>query len=162
MSNQTNIEQRVIKAAEEALHNQHYVSIIDVFVGMRLLQYVHVQDWRKGRIPYLEEMIQGNPAKISLATECFYRWIAANGLTPKEIAYLARTNGPKRELQFSESGDSQIEKAYRTHYVSPTLSEKKHSTKFAVVVKFSRARKRYERQGILVQPKAIEKTEQAR
>jgi hypothetical protein len=99
VSNKATIEQRVITAAENALHRQHYVSIIiDVFMGMGLLQYVHVQDWRKGRIPYLEKVIQGNLNKISFAAECFRRWAKTKELKSSETVYLARTNGPKREL----------------------------------------------------------------
>jgi hypothetical protein len=37
---------------------------------------------------------------------------------------------------------------------------RKHSTLSAVVVRFSRARKRYERQGLLVEPSALERAEQ--
>jgi hypothetical protein len=44
----------------------------------------------------------------------------------------------------------------------PALSRRsrKHSTLSAVVVRFSRARKRYERQGLLVEPAALERAEQ--
>jgi hypothetical protein len=41
-----------------------------------------------------------------------------------------------------------------------TLRSKKYSSLYAVVLKWSRARKRYERQGLLVQPAAIEKAEE--
>jgi hypothetical protein len=164
--------------------------------------------------------------------EIFRDWAAQRGLKPSETVYLARTRGPRRELQFSKSGDLNIEKAYRTHYVSPELSEKKqeklrerlskppeivvvqivrdwqcsqchrelpkesfilmeagqplcmscadldhlvflpsgdtaltrrakkHSTLSAVVVRFSRTRKRYERQGILVQEAALRRAEE--
>jgi len=150
---------------------------------------------------------------------------------PSETAYVARGRTSIRNLQFSESGDPSIEKFYRTHYVSPELSERKrrnleerlakppqpvvfqiirdsqcsecgvelprdsyltmeanqplclacaqwsdleflpagdtaltrraskHSGRTAVVVRFSRSRKRYERQGILVEPAALEQAE---
>jgi hypothetical protein len=231
MSNRARIEQRVIQAAESALQNQHYVSPIDVLLGMGLLQFVHVQDWLKGRIPYLEKVIQGNLSKISYAMKCFRSWANKKGLKPSQTIYLARTKGPKRELQFSKSRHPTIEKAYQTHYISPFLSEKKqqrlkekldkppelvvfitisdsqcsqckkempkgcfifmeadqplclscagfaelvflprgdakltryarkYSTTSIVAVKFSRARKRYERQGIMVQQEAIQKAE---
>jgi hypothetical protein len=51
-------------------------------------------------------------------------------------------------LEFLPSGDAAL-----------TRRASKHSAKKAVVVKWSRARKRYERQGTLVEPKAIEKAE---
>lgn len=44
-------EQRVIKLAEKILQSQHYVSCIDILVGIGNLQPVHLDDWRKGKIP---------------------------------------------------------------------------------------------------------------
>lgn len=229
MSNRTNIEKRTIQAAEAALYRQQYVSPIDVFVGMGLLQPIHVQEWRKGKIPYLEKVIQGNLSKISFTMQCFRKWAIAKNLKPSKTVYLVRTKGPKKEAQFSTSDDPSIEEAYRTHYISPALSEKKkqqlkekleeqpelisyiiindsqcsqckkellksnflfmeadqplclscagfsnliflpsgdakltcrakkYSAISLVVVKFSRARKRYERQGILVTEDAFQK-----
>jgi hypothetical protein len=121
--NQKRQKQRVVQAAEEALYKQQYVSPIDVFLGMKLLQPVHVIDWRKGRIPYLEQVIQGNLSKISFYMKCFRAWANEKGLILSPTVYLARTRGAKRELRFSKTGNSEIERAYRTHYISPALSE---------------------------------------
>jgi hypothetical protein len=231
MDNLDKIKKRVIQAAEAALHSQHYVSPLDVLMRMGLLQPVHVQDWKKGKIPHLEGVIQGNLSKISFAMECFRSWALEKGLKPSRTVYLARTRGPQRHLQFSKSGDSMIEQAYQTHYISALLSEKKqeklkeklekppelvaffikkpspcfqckeelgkgnivyvegeqglcltcagfagleylhrgdasltrlakkYSSITLVVVEFSRARKRYERQGLLVQKEALQKAE---
>jgi hypothetical protein len=230
--NRTNLEQRVIRAAEAALADHQYVSAIDVLTGMGLLQPSHVQDWRKGRLDFLERMIQGNLKKISLAMKTFRTWAHAKGLKPSETQYLRTTREGARNLQFSVSGDPSIEKSYRTHFVSPALSERKqarlqekldkapdpvvfeivtdsqcsecgaelprgsflymeagqplclpcarmddleflpsgdtaltrragkNSNRRAVVVRFSRSRGRYERQGILVEKAALEKAEQ--
>ena len=54
------LEERVARAAETALSRQHYVSAIDVLCGMGLLLPMHVDSWRKGRVDYLEQVIQGN------------------------------------------------------------------------------------------------------
>lgn len=228
---QQNLEDRVVRAAEAALADHKYVSAVDILIGMGLLVPSHVDAWRKGRLPYLEQFIQGNPKKISRSMEIFHNWAQQKGLNPVETSYLARTRGPSRELQFSKSGDPNIEKAYRMHYVSPELSErkkeklrerlskppelvvfwiqrdsqcsqckkelpkgslllmetdqplcmtcadmdhlvylqsgdtaltrraKKYSTLSAGVVRFSRTRQRYERQGILVQEAALNKAE---
>lgn len=61
---QLELGQRVVRAAEAALARQQYVSAIDVFCGMGLLQPANVDSWRKGRIDFLEQMIQGKPDKI--------------------------------------------------------------------------------------------------
>ena len=44
------LEERVTRAAEAALADHHYVSALDIFVGMGLLAPAHVLDWRNGRI----------------------------------------------------------------------------------------------------------------
>ena len=227
----TKLEERVYRAAETALARQHYVSAIDVLCGMGLLLPMHVDSWRKGRVDFLEHMIQGNPSKISSSLAIFRRWAQEKGLKPSETDYVRAARSGTVPLQFSSSGDLQIEKSYRTHYLSPTLSERKqlklqekfdkaptpvvfmnlrdaqcsecgaeieqgsmllmeaelplclscagfgdldflpsgdvaltrratkYSQRSAVVVRFSRARKRYERQGILVKEAALEKAE---
>ena len=230
--NKEELEKRVVRAAENALYHQQYVSAIDVFSGMGLLTSSQVEAWRKGRIDFLERVIQGNLKKLSLSMSIFRRWAREKGLKPSETRYVRRTRGGTLELRFSASGDPDIERNYRTHYVSPVLSEQKqqrlqekldsapelvvflivrdsqcsecgaelardsllmmeaeqplclacarlddleylpagntaltrraakYSGRKAVVVRFSRSRGRYERQGILVEKSGLEKAEQ--
>jgi len=122
---QKSLEKRVVRAAEAALYDHSYVSAIDLFTGMGLLAPSHVENWRKGRVRHLEAVIQGNLSKISRTMALLRQWARSRNLKPSETAYLARTRGPRREPQFSKSGNPDIERFYRTHYVSPELSEKK-------------------------------------
>ena len=225
-----NIEARVRRVAEQALAEQHYIRPVDVLLGLGWLAPTHVDEWRQGRVAYLEGVTQGNLSKISTAMAEFRRWARARGLQPSETAYVARTRD-RRPLRFSASNDPGIEQAYRTHWISPELSErkrerlaerqsrppdllviaaskpwtcaecaaefgagaflimedagphcldcvdlghleflpagntaltrraKKASRLSAVVVQWSRSRKRYQRQGILAEPGAIEHAE---
>lgn len=82
----------------------------------------HLAQWKQGRVPYLEQVIQSNLGKISTAMTEFRRWAQASGLTPSETTYLARTRD-SRQLRFSASADPSIEQAYRTNWVSPELSK---------------------------------------
>lgn len=225
--NSAKLEQRVVRAAEAALASRQFVSAIDVLVGIGWLAPSQVEEWRQGRVEYLERMAQANLSKLSAAMKLFRTWARGQGLVPSETAYVARTRD-RRALRFSKSGNPDIERAYRTHWVSPTLSEakrrrltehqsrpadlvvvsplndwtcadcsgtgdllimegpgplcltcadldhlvylpsgdaaltrraKKASHLSAVVVRFSRARKRYERQGILVEGAALDQAE---
>ncbi|MCX6631870.1 MAG: DUF2293 domain-containing protein [Candidatus Solibacter sp.] len=225
------LEQRVIRAAEAALADHGYVSAIDVLTGMRLLEPAHVESWRKGRLDFLERMVQGNLTKISLSMSFFRQWARQKGLRPSETRYVRSGRDGAVDLRFSNSGDPEIERNYRTHFVSPALSGRKlekleeklsqaprpvvfeiirdsectecgaelprdsmlfleaeqalclacagmgdleflpagdtaltrratkYSGKTATVVRFSRSRGRYERQGILVESAAVEKAE---
>ncbi len=226
------LKERVARAAEAALAQKQYVSAIDVLTRTGLLAPTHVESWRKGRIDFLEGAIQANLSKITQSTEMFHQWALERGLKPSETRYVRSTRTGPVDLQFSQSGDPSIEKNYRTHYVSPNLSESKqerltqrlsspaqpvvfeilrdstcsecgaelaqgsfllmeaeqplclpcarlddleylqagdaaltrrssrYSERTAVVVRFSRSRGRYERQGILIGKPALEKAEQ--
>ena len=219
----------MIRAAEAALTKRKFVTAIDVLVGVGWLEPRRVDEWRQGRVDYLERVTVANLGKISTAMRSFRGWAQARGLRPSETAYVARTRD-RRPLRFSESGNPEIERAYRTHWVSPELSERKRarlaerqgrpaelvvvsplddftcsvcgeeqggwlimedggpvcldcadvshlvflpsgdaaltrrakagSRLSAVVVRFSRARKRFERQGVLVEERALERAEQ--
>lgn len=225
------LDERVVSAAESALAEKHYVSAVDVLVGLGWLPRSRVDEWRQGRVPVLETVVTANLGKVSAAMATFRRWARSRGLTPSETAYVART-GDRRPLRFSTSGDEAIERAYRTHWVSPELSPrrreqlqerlskapdlvviqtrkdwtcarcgteewsgsfllmeepgpvclacadldrlvfltsgdaaltrraKRASRLAAVVVRFSTTRRRYERQGILVEEAALQRAEQ--
>jgi hypothetical protein len=70
-------------------------------------------------------MIQGNLKKISGAMAMFRAWALDKGLKPSETQYVRSGRGGTVNLRFSKSGDPGIERNYRTHYVSPALSERK-------------------------------------
>jgi hypothetical protein len=222
--NRAKLADRVSKAAETSLATQHYVSPLDVLLGIGWLDAGAVKRWRQGQIDYLERVVQANLSRISEAMKLFRSWAARKGLFASETDYVART-AQRQRLRFSRSGNPTIERLYRTHWVSPELSEKKRerlaekasrapelvviqplnsewschrcggssgllvmenpgpaclrcvglddleflpagdalltrrvkarSTRSAVVVRFSRSRRRYERQGLLVEPQAL-------
>lgn len=226
------VRARVRRVAEQLLAEQEHVRPVDVLLGLGWLAPSHVDRWRQGRVRCLEELVQANLGKVSTAMAELRDWATAQGLVPSKTAYVARTRD-RRPLRFSVSGDPSLEQAYRTHWVSPALSERKRerlvtqqskppelvvvdavkpwtctecaeefaggglllmespgprcldcadlghleflpagnagltrrATKLsgttAVVVRWSRARKRYERQGVLVEPAAVEQAESA-
>src|ERR1035437_5673042 len=122
---QTKLEERVYRAAESALARQHYVSVIDVLCGMGLLASSAVDSWRKGRIDFLESEIQGTPNKISSSIAIFLvgrRKRASSQVKPA----MCDLPGPEPCLcSFSAAAPPHIERIFRTHYVSPALSEHK-------------------------------------
>ena len=58
---------RVARAAEAFLEAQHYVSPIDVLVGIGWVDPGTVKRWRQGQIDCLEEALQTNPSRITEA-----------------------------------------------------------------------------------------------
>jgi hypothetical protein len=226
--NRQPLEDRVSKAAEAVMREQDHVSPIDVFIGIGWLDASLLAGWRQGRADCLEGVVRSNPGRVSEAMKLLSDWAARKGLQPSETRYFAR-NAQRNELRFSVSGDAAIESLYRTHWISPKLSEKQRerlqekasrppelvaispldrdwkchrcdgttgflmmedggpscmncvglgdlvflpagdanvtrrvkakSQRSAVVVRFSRSRKRYERQGLLVEEAALDRAQ---
>ncbi len=122
--NDKQMEERVARVAEAVLAERGFVTPIDVLVGLGWLQESRVEDWRRGRVAYLEKVTFANLSKISRAMRAFRRWAERRGLKPSETGYVRRTRGSRPPLRFSKSGTPAIERAYRTHWVSPRLAER--------------------------------------
>ena len=222
--NKAHLADRVARAAEAALAAKRFVSAIDILVGIGWLDPGAMERWRRGQVDDLERVVQANLSRVSEAMRLFRAWAAAKGLFASPTDYVSR-NPRRQTLRFSKSGNATIEAGYRTHWVSPELSEKKRerlaetasrapelvvvqplnwewrchrcggsgdllmmedpgpacmrcvglddlaflpagdalltrrakagSARYAVVVRFSRTRGRYERRGLLVEPQAL-------
>jgi hypothetical protein len=221
------LSRRVARASEKALAARRVVTAIDVLVGVGWLSAQAVDRWRQGQVEYLEEAGAVDEDKLSAAVELLGEWAKGRGLEASETDYFARTRD-RRALRFTSGGDPEIERAYRTHWLSSELSAnererltkresrppdlvaisplkdwtctacsgtgdfllmedagplclscadmdhlvslpagdaaltrraKKASGLAAVVVHFSRSRRRYERQGLLVEEAALEQAE---
>ena len=114
--------ERVTTAAETALADHQYASFIDVLTGMGLLH--NVQAWHNGRVQYLDEMVQGSPEKLLKVIEMFQKWAAERSLRREDLpphASFIRTP-PKYH---TTSQFPVLEQAFRLHFVSPQLAEKK-------------------------------------
>lgn len=120
------LAERVAEAAEAALATQRFVSALDMLMGIRWLDPGGVDRWRQGRVDCIEGLIQTNLARLAEALELFCSWAADKGLIASETQYVARA--PQRQtLRFSRNGDPAVERAYRTHWLSPDLSEAKRA-----------------------------------
>ncbi|BBY80143.1 MULTISPECIES: DUF2293 domain-containing protein [Mycolicibacterium] len=209
---------RVARIAEATMAEHGFVSPVDVLVGLGWLAQVNVERWEMGRVPVLARCAGVDADKLGAALIAVQQWARDRELHPYEMDY--------RDRQFSEGGDPDTERAYRTQWglpggpdpvserprqrpqdivvISPhdsfvcdacdepgdllvkdpkgtlcldcadldhleflpsgdaalTRRARKASRLSAVVVRWSRRRKRYERQGVLVEPAAIEQAAQ--
>jgi len=125
-TNNAGLQRRVAAAAQAARTARGFVTPIDVLVGIGWLQAAQVEQWRRARIAYLERVATVNLHKLGTALRLLRRWASARGLTPSETVYVAWTRDRHR-LRFSATGDENIERAYRTHWVSPHLAAAKRA-----------------------------------
>ena len=93
-----------------------FAAPVDVLMDIGVLDKKKYNDWRHGRVPYLEAVCTVNLHKLSEIMKEVRAYAAVNGLKPSFTDY--RQVGSKdRKLRFSKSGNPAIEKAYATHYV---------------------------------------------
>lgn len=71
------LRERVIRSAESALADHKYVSAIDVFSGLGWLPASRYDEWRQGRLAYLEAGVTAGLPKISTAMKIFRGWGAS-------------------------------------------------------------------------------------
>jgi hypothetical protein len=102
-----------------------YVSPIDVFMEMNILSEANYKDWRFKKISYLERVLQVNLMKCSFIMKEIRSVARENNWKPSKTAYNSWGKGKKLNLQFSKSGNPNIEEQYRTHYIKPSKNSLK-------------------------------------
>ncbi len=232
MKNQQQLTSKIISIASRILDENQYVSTVDILLGLGYLSPNILEDWYRGRLSYLENGLHVGSEKLGFAIQFFHEWANQQGLVTREKNYIQKASTQTNYLMFSESAREEIEKYYKTYYLSPLLPDKKqqrliekiekapepvvyivakdskcsncqkdilrnnflmtdnnkpfcmkcspykdhvylpagdalltrrvkkYSKIYAVVVKFSSARKRYERQGLLITEKALHQAEE--
>lgn len=110
---------RIVHAVEGLLQRGTVVTPVDVLIGMGLLTGEHLKDWRCGRVPYLERVIDYNLTRLGRVLRILRFHAHDLNLKPSWTAYVRWGKGRKQRLQFTKTGDPRLEEAYATHFVWP-------------------------------------------
>jgi hypothetical protein len=113
---------KIVKAVDDELKSQNFVAPIRVFVAMGLLEAQDIDNWQKGRVPYLEKVIRCNLAKAGRILRILRFHAHDLNLKPSITVYRRKTGGGKIFLRFSKYGEKNIEEAYSRHFVKPGKS----------------------------------------
>lgn len=100
-----------------------YATAVDVLMDIGYLTKQKYEDWRFGRVPFLEAVCIANLSKLTLVRRTMRQYAQKNGLKPSVTYYKqwgrkkkgSRTTIP---LRFSKNGNPEIEKQYSTHFVN--------------------------------------------
>lgn len=109
----------VAKAVAEILATGKVVAPVDVLVRTGRLSPERLEDWYRGRVPYLEMVIQGSLTKLGRLLRVLRMHAHELNLVPSETVYIRRTSGPRTRLRFTKTGDPPVEAAYARHFVWP-------------------------------------------
>jgi hypothetical protein len=75
-------------------------------------------------VPYLERVAEANLARLNTALQLLGEWARHRHLNPSETVYVAWTRDRHR-LRFTRTGNPHLERTWRTHWISPALTEAK-------------------------------------
>lgn len=116
-----------------------YATPVDVMMDIGILPKQQYENWRFGRIPYLEAVCTVNLRKLSVMMHQMRVYAQKAGLKPSFCYYKQWNTGKKNgqghktviPLRFSKSGNVEIERWYSTHFVDENrikeLKEKQKS-----------------------------------
>lgn len=127
-----NMTEKVQSAVYRQCQSRGYATPVDVLIDIGVLDKKKHEDWRRGRIPFLEAVCTMNLHKLSEVLKIIRKYAMDNGLKPSETDY--RQWGAKsRKLRFSKTGNPAVEKSYSTHYtVNKNSKIQKKQTKVSV------------------------------
>lgn len=117
MASRKELEGKIPRLAGEYVTKNGFVTAVDLLMALGWLNKKDYEDWRFGRIPYLEKVVGKSLAGITFAMKCFRSWAIKSHLKPSYTSYKKWGKGLRIDLRFSKSGADAVERAYSTHYV---------------------------------------------
>jgi len=108
---------KIVKAVDSELQSRNFVTPIEVFISMELLERRDVENWRAGKIAYLEQVVRCNLSKASRILRILRFHAHDLNLKPSMTVYKRKTAGGRIPLRFSKSGEKNIDEAYARHFV---------------------------------------------
>ena len=134
--NNVELKHKVGLVVSSILKEKIYISPVDVLIKMDILSVKDYENWRFGRVPYLERVCKTNLNKLSLIIKEIKKYARQRHLKPSWTAYNQwGVKGRKIPLRFSKSGNSSIEESYATHYVVIQMITLKESLKIRGVTR---------------------------
>lgn len=116
--NNSELERKIKSIVYEVVDQKGYISSIDTLIWLGFLSQIDYENWRKGKLEYLEKACLVNLGKLTTINLILRQISREMKLEPSLTVYNKFGKGPKMRLRFSKSGEENIEKAYSTHYVN--------------------------------------------
>lgn len=110
---------RVERVVAAFLGQGQVVTPVNVLIGISLLAPAGLEDWRRGRIPYIEHVIDGNLTLLSQLLRILQFHAHNLNLKPTIAVYLREGNDLKQRLRLTKTGDAKLEEAYARHFLWP-------------------------------------------
>jgi hypothetical protein len=108
---------KVHSAMYTLIKDKGVASPVEVLMAVGVLSKADYENWRFGRVAYLERVCNVNLRKLSVINREIRVYAGQHSLKPSWTDYRKWGKGENIRLRFSKSGEEQIERLYATHYV---------------------------------------------
>ena len=116
--NNTDLRNKIKLIGKEIIEEKGYLTSIDVLLKLDYLSEKDYENWRFGKVEYLEKVCSVNLKKLSTINKTIKEISGQWNLKKSWTGYNKYGKGKKIRLRFSKSGNEQIEEAYATHYIN--------------------------------------------
>ena len=116
--NRMEIRSRVRAIMSAKVDEYGMVSPVEVLIDLGYLSKDDYENWRFGRVQYLEKVCKVNLSKLSTIMKEIRTATSDHSLTASWTDYRKWGKGVRIRLCFSKSVIEPIERAYATHYIS--------------------------------------------
>lgn len=115
--NNKELEKKTTAIINSLICEKGYICSVDVLLRLEYLTQKDYEDWRFGRVQYLEKVCKVNLKKLSLTNRIIRKFAVQRQLKNSWTGYNQWGTKNKKILVFSKSGDPNIEKLYATHFI---------------------------------------------
>jgi len=115
--NRTELKNKIIKFSNQLIVDKGFICSIDILYELDYLKKSQIEDWRFGKIQYLEKVCGKNLGTLTFINKTIKEIAKDLNLRPSWTAYNKYGKGVKTRLIFSKTKDENIESAYATHYI---------------------------------------------
>ena len=115
--NSKDLEEKVKSLVHKLRFEKGYVCSVDVLMGLDYLSKIDYENWRFGRVAYLEKVCKVNLSKLTSINLLIRKFSKDLNLKESFTLYKQFGKGPKRLLRFSKTGIQNIEDSYSIHYI---------------------------------------------
>jgi len=116
--NNADLEKEVKRLVHLNSYEKGLVCSVDILLQLDYLTKKDYENWRFGRIEYLEKACNINLSKLTLINKLIGKYSMDLNFESSWTGYNQFGKGIKRKLRFSKSGKKSIEDSYATHYVN--------------------------------------------
>jgi len=119
-----NLTGQVHNSMYHQLRARGYAAPVDVLIDLDVLSRTDYENWRFGKVDYLERVCKVNLRRLSEIMRIVREYASRNELKPSFTFYRRYGSKGRQKLRFSKSGNESIERNYATHYLNMSMCQK--------------------------------------